>query len=76
MPVEPALAAGGPPAPVGRRAAYLGAWVDVAVYRWDDLTPNAEIMGPVVFESPTTAAVVRAGERVRVTPHGWLDIRI
>ena len=32
--------------------------------------------GPAIFESATTTAVARAGERVRVTPHGWLDIRI
>ena len=40
------------------------------------LTPNAEIGGPAIFESSTTTAVARAGEKVRVTPHGWLDIRI
>ncbi len=32
--------------------------------------------GPAIFESPTTTVVVRDGERVLVTPHGWLDIRL
>ena len=76
MPVEPPLAAGGSPAPALRRRVYLNGWADVPVYRWDHLTPNAEIAGPALFESQTTTAVVRAGEKVRVTPHGWLDIRI
>ena len=76
LPVEPPLAAGGPPAPVLQRRVYLGGWADVPVHRWDHLTPNAEIGGPAIFESATTTAVARAGERVRVTPHGWLDIRI
>jgi hypothetical protein len=32
--------------------------------------------GPALFESATTTVLVREGEQVRVTPHGWLDIRL
>jgi N-methylhydantoinase A len=76
LPGEPPLAAGHPPAPVSHRRVYLDGWADVPVHRWDHLTPNAEIGGPAIFESSTTTAVARTGEKVHVTPHGWLDIRI
>jgi N-methylhydantoinase A/oxoprolinase/acetone carboxylase beta subunit len=58
------------------RRIYLDGWADVPVHGWDQLTPDAEIVGPAIFESTTTTAVARAGDQVRVTPHGWLDIRI
>ncbi len=29
-----------------------------------------------IFESATTTVVAREGERVSLTPHGWLDIRL
>ena len=35
-----------------------------------------ELKGPALFESATTTVLVREGEQVRVTPHGWLDIRL
>ena len=30
----------------------------------------------LIAESATTSVLVREGEHVRVTPHGWLDIRL
>jgi hypothetical protein len=36
--------------------------------------PALSLKGPAIFESPTTTVLVREGERVNVTPHGWLDI--
>ena len=64
-------------APAGaRRRIYLGDWIDVPVHRLDALTPGEAFKGPALFESPTTTVLVRESEHVRVTPHGWLDIRL
>ena len=46
------------------------------VYPLDALTPGEQIKGPALFESATTTVLVREGEHVGVTPHGWLDIRL
>jgi N-methylhydantoinase A len=78
----PPLAAGvaaavpGAPAPVGRRRVWQGGWVEVPVWGFDGLPPGLGVDGPAIFESATTTVLVRAGERVTVTPHGWLDIRL
>jgi len=63
-------------APPTRRRVWLGDWVDVPVYRIDGLPAGREIVGPALFESATTTVLARAGERVTVTPLGWLDIRL
>jgi N-methylhydantoinase A/oxoprolinase/acetone carboxylase beta subunit len=55
---------------------YLGQWTEVAVYDLDGLPPGADVKGPAVFESATTTVVIREAEHARVTPHGWLDIRL
>src|SRR5438132_10454444 len=57
-----------------RRRVWLGDWVEVPVFRLDDLPAGWETKGPALFESPTTTVLARAGERVSVTPHGWLDL--
>ena len=74
-PAEPesAPARGAPPAP-GVRRVYLGGWLEVPVYRWEALGAGFKTPGPAIFEAPTTTVLARAGDRVRVTPHGWLDI--
>ncbi len=59
-----------------RRRVYLGDWVEVPVYGLDGLTPGQSLKGPAIFESATTTVLVREGERVEVTPHGWLDIAV
>ncbi|MBI3085614.1 MAG: hydantoinase/oxoprolinase family protein, partial [candidate division NC10 bacterium] len=76
LPAEPVLEAAGAVRPQGGRRVYLGTWLDVPVYNLDTLPPGHEVKGPAVFESATTTVVVRNGERVLVTPHGWLDIRL
>ncbi len=79
LPVLPAgaeLPAGRAAEPAGRRRVWLGAWADVPVHRLDDLGPGQEIKGPAIVESATTTVVARDGERVTVTPHGWLDIAL
>ena len=72
---EGAVARGGARVP-GRRRVWLGGWAEVPVYKMDVLAAGQEVKGPAVFESATTTVVVRNGERVLVTPHGWLDIRL
>ena len=59
-----------------RRRVYLGDWIDVPVFRLDELPAGWETKGPALLESATTTVLVREGERLAVTPHGWLDIRI
>jgi len=79
LPVLPAgapAAPSRPPGPGGRRRVWLGAWTDVPVHRLDGLVPGQELKGPAVVESATTTVVVRDGERVTVTPHGWLDVAL
>ena len=63
-------------APPARRRVWLGDWVEVPVRRLDGLAAGLEAKGPAIFESATTTVLVREGERVTVTPHGWLDIRL
>jgi len=46
------------------------------VHRMEALVAGQEVKGPAIFESATTTVVVREGERVTVTPNGWLDIRL
>jgi N-methylhydantoinase A len=59
-----------------RRRVYLGDWTDVPVFRLDELPVGWETKGPALLESATTTVLVREGERLGVTPHGWLDIRL
>jgi N-methylhydantoinase A len=59
-----------------RRRVYLGDWIDVPVFRLDELSAGWETKGPALLESATTTVLVRDAERLTVTPHGWLDIRI
>jgi N-methylhydantoinase A len=59
-----------------RRRVWLGDWVEVPLHRMEALAAGQEIKGPAVFESATTTVLVRETERLTVTPHGWLDIRL
>ena len=59
-----------------RRRVWLGEWVEVPVFRLDELPAGWETKGPALFESATTTVLARAGERVSVTPLGWLDLRV
>ena len=60
----------------GRRRVWLGDWVEVPLHRMEALAAGQEVKGPAIFESATTTVLVRESERVIVTPHGWLDIRL
>ena len=73
---EPMTAEESAPAAPSRRRAYLDQWVEVPVHRLDGLPPGLSLKGPAIFESATTTVLVREGDQVSVTPHGWLDIAI
>ena len=76
LPAETAAASRRATAGPTRRRVWLGDWIEVPVYRMDTLLAGHEVKGPAILESATTTVLVREGERVTVTPHGWLDIRI
>jgi N-methylhydantoinase A len=79
LPVLPAGAhtvGRGAAASSARRRVWLGDWVEVPLHRMEALAAGQEIKGPAVFESATTTVLVRESEKVTVTPHGWLDIRL
>jgi N-methylhydantoinase A len=76
LPAEPGAEERGPMPQGARRRVYLRDWVDVPVYRIDALPAGLEVKGPALFESDTTTVLVRDGERVEVTAHGWLEIEL
>jgi N-methylhydantoinase A len=76
LPAETGVTAGRAAAGPARRRVWLGDWVEVPVYKLDGLGVGQEVKGPAIFESATTTVLAREGERVAVTRHGWLDIRI
>ena len=76
LPAAPDAAARPAAAAPGRRRVWLGGWTELPVHRMDQLPAGFEVKGPAVFESATTTVLVRDGERVTVTPHGWLDIHL
>jgi N-methylhydantoinase A len=73
---EPLMTDENTPAAPGRRRVYLGQWIEVPVHRLDGLAPGASLKGPAILESATTTVLVREGDRVSVTPQGWLDIAV
>ena len=76
MPAEPALASGGPAASCDARRVWLDGWRELPVHDLDTLVPGQRIEGPAIVESATTTVLLRSGDSVSTTPHGWLDIRI
>jgi len=76
LPAGAGAAERGASKPAARRRVWLGDWAEVPVHRMDALATGPEVKGPAIFESATTTVLVREGERVTVTPNGWLDIRL
>ena len=70
----PRPAPAGGPEPAQRRV-YMEGWIDVPVYAWDRLRVDSEIAGPAIVESSTTTVLALPGDQIRLTPHGWLDLR-
>jgi len=75
LPVEPVLESRGAAAAATRRI-YLNGWRDAPLHRWDDLAAGTVIEGPAIVESEATTVLARPGERISVTPHGWLDVAV
>jgi N-methylhydantoinase A len=78
LPVLPAGtgAAGRVAAAPGRRRIWLGDWIEVPVHRMEALVAGQDVKGPAIVESATTTVLIRERERLTVTPHGWLNIRL
>ncbi len=76
LPQEPLVVSRGAAVSPRHRRVFLDTWEEVPIYNWDTLLAGREVPGPAVFESATTTVVIRRGDRVLVTPNGWLDIRI
>jgi N-methylhydantoinase A len=76
LPQEPALSARAPARPRTRRRIYVGGWIEVPIYDLDALAPGQVVEGPAVVEAATTTVLLRPGERGRVTPLGWLDLKV
>ncbi len=76
LPEEPTVPARAPAGARGRRRVYLGAWREVPVYDLETLASGQVLEGPAVVEAATTTALLRPGDRARVTPLGWLDVTI
>jgi N-methylhydantoinase A len=56
----------GPLAPGGSRRVYLKKWIDVPVYRWDELPLNSTFAGPALVDAPGTTAWIAPGHGARV----------
>ncbi|HJZ30821.1 MAG TPA: hydantoinase/oxoprolinase family protein [Hyphomicrobiaceae bacterium] len=76
LPQEPALVPQPPAPPAGERRVYLGSWRALPVYGFAQLAAGQLIDGPAVIESATTSVLLRARDRARTTPLGWLDIEV
>ncbi len=76
LPEEPPLPPRPPAAPRARRRVYLDDWQEVPVFDLEAGAPGQEVAGPALFETATTTVLLRPGETARLTPLGWLDIRI
>jgi N-methylhydantoinase A len=76
LPAEPIIETSGALVSQGSRRVYLGGWIDVPIYGLDTLQPGHEMQGPAIIESATTTILVRQGDRVLITLHGWLDIQL
>jgi N-methylhydantoinase A len=74
-PVAPSPPARSPGAAPKVRRVHMDGWRDVPVYAWGRLAGGAEMAGPAIIESSTTTVVAGVDDHIRVTPHGWLDIR-
>jgi N-methylhydantoinase A/oxoprolinase/acetone carboxylase beta subunit len=59
----------------GARRVYLGGgWKDVPLYRLEGLPTGFKARGPAIFESAMTTVLALTGDRVTVTPQGWLEV--
>ena len=76
LPEESELASSAAAAPRTRRTIFLNEPTEVPIYELEHLPPDAQIEGPAIVESATTAILLAAKDRATVTRHGWLDIEV
>jgi N-methylhydantoinase A len=76
LPEESELASSAAAAPRTRRTIFLDEPTEVPIYDLEHLPPDAQIEGPAIVESATTAILLAAKDRATVTRHGWLDIEV
>jgi N-methylhydantoinase A len=69
---------GSSPQPVGQRpiAVGRGRFGLARVYRRDQMSIGAEVVGPCVIEERESTTVLFEGDRATVTPHGHLLIEV
>lgn len=61
----------------GTRDVYFdGGWATATIYDRDRLPPEAVIAGPAVIEEMSATAVIAAGQRAVVDPHGNLIVEV
>jgi N-methylhydantoinase A len=63
-------------APRAHRRAYLGGWLDLAVFDFAALGAGQRIAGPAIVESDTTTVLLGPGDAALVTRLGWLDLSV
>lgn len=76
LPSEPPRTSTKPSSPHSHQRVYLGAWRDVPVFGFDDLSVGQMVDGPAIVESTTTTVLLRAGDRAEATELGWLDVSV
>ncbi|MEV0703585.1 hydantoinase/oxoprolinase family protein [Saccharopolyspora sp. NPDC050389] len=73
--VEPELATGDVPEPVGKRRAYFdGQWHDTPVYRREQLPARVSLAGPLVLQQLDSTTVVSPGQACWHDERGFLHI--
>lgn len=65
---------GGPLAPSGRRKVYVAGWIDVPVYRWDEVPLGARFAGPALVDAPGTTVWVADGHVAQADQFGNLRL--
>lgn len=58
----------------GKRAIYLGEWMDADVYWFDDLKNGMQVVGPALIDSASTTILVLPGSIAEVDTYGSLCI--
>ena len=66
----------GPLAPSGSRRVYSKGWVDVPVYRWEQLPLESGFAGPALVDAPGTTVWVEPGHQARVDSFGNLRMEV
>ena len=64
----------GPLAPWGRRRVYAKEWIEIPVYRWEELPLNSQVAGPALVDAPGTTVWVDDRHTARVDQLGNLRL--